>query len=102
MDGGRFAAEGAPHELITRYSTREVLELRFRDPDTDTGAVATRLEGLAERFEALPDRLLLYTDDGEATLAEVHRLGLSPDSTLIRRSTLEDVFLRLTGRSLVD
>jgi lipooligosaccharide transport system ATP-binding protein len=102
MDGGRFAAEGAPSELITRYSTREVLELRFRDPDTDTAVVAMRLEGLAERFEALPDRLLLYTDDGESTLAEVHRLGLSPDSTLIRRSTLEDVFLRLTGRSLVD
>ncbi len=102
MDGGTFAAEGTPHELIARYSTREVLELRFRDPDTDTAVVATRLEGLAERFEALPDRLLLYTDDGETTLAEVHRRGLTPDSTLIRRSTLEDVFLRLTGRSLVD
>jgi lipooligosaccharide transport system ATP-binding protein len=102
MEGGRFAAEGSPTELIARYSTREVLELRFRDPDTDTAAVAARVGGLAERFEALPDRLLLYTDDGEATLAEVHRLGLEPDSTLIRRSTLEDVFLRLTGRSLVD
>ncbi len=102
MDGGTFAAEGTPHELIARYSTREVLELRFRDPDTDTAVVAARLEGLAERFEALPDRLLLYTDDGETTLTEVHGLGLTPDSTLIRRSTLEDVFLRLTGRSLVD
>jgi lipooligosaccharide transport system ATP-binding protein len=102
MDGGTFAAEGTPHELIARYSTREVLELRFRDPDTDTAVVAARLVGLADRFEALPDRLLLYTDDGETTLTEVHRLGLTPDSTLIRRSTLEDVFLRLTGRSLVD
>jgi lipooligosaccharide transport system ATP-binding protein len=102
MDGGRFAAEGSPTQLIARYSTREVLELRFRDPDTDTEAVALRIGGLVERFEALPDRLLLYSDDGEATLTEVHRLGLSPDSTLIRRSTLEDVFLRLTGRSLVD
>jgi lipooligosaccharide transport system ATP-binding protein len=102
MDGGTFAAEGAPSDLITRYSTREVLELRFRDPDTDTTDIAARLEGLTARFEALPDRLLLYIDDGEATLAEVHRLGLTPDSTLIRRSTLEDVFLRLTGRSLVD
>ena len=64
--------------------------------------MAARLGGLAERFEVLPDRLLLYTDDGDATLAEVHRLGLDPDSTLVRRSTLEDVFLRLTGRSLVD
>jgi lipooligosaccharide transport system ATP-binding protein len=102
MDGGRFAAEGSPTELIARYSTREVLELRFRDPDTDTEVMAARVGGLAPRFEALPDRLLLYTDDGEAALAEVHRLGLNPDSTLIRRSTLEDVFLHLTGRSLVD
>jgi len=102
MDGGRFAAEGSPSELIARYSTREVLELRFRDPDTDTEAVAARLPGRVQRFEALPDRLLLYTDDGEATLTEVHQLGLNPDSALVRRSSLEDVFLRLTGRSLVD
>ena len=102
MDNGRFAAEGSPSELIAKYSTREVLELRFRDPDTDTEGVAAAVGGLAERFEALPDRLLLYTDDGEATLTEVHRLGVSPDSALVRRSTLEDVFLRLTGRSLVD
>jgi lipooligosaccharide transport system ATP-binding protein len=102
MDNGRFAAEGSPTELIAEYSTREVLELRFRDPDTDTEGVAAAVGGLAERFEALPDRLLLYTDDGEATLTEVHRLGVRPDSALVRRSTLEDVFLRLTGRSLVD
>src|SRR6202042_40180 len=76
MDNGTFAAEGAPSELIARYSTREVLELRFRDPDTDTEAMAARLSASVARFEALPDRLLLYADDGEATLAEVHRLGL--------------------------
>jgi lipooligosaccharide transport system ATP-binding protein len=102
MDNGRFAAEGSPTELIAEYSTREVLELRFRDPDTDTEDVAAAVGGLADRFEALPDRLLLYTDDGETTLTEVHRLGIRPDSALVRRSTLEDVFLRLTGRSLVD
>jgi lipooligosaccharide transport system ATP-binding protein len=102
MDGGRFAAEGTPAELIDRYSTREVLELRFRDPDTDTTSVAALLAGLAQRHEVLPDRLLFYTDDGEGTLGEVHRLGVSPDSALVRRSSLEDVFLRLTGRSLVD
>ena len=79
-----------------------MLELRFRDPDTDTESVAAAVGALAQRFEALPDRLLLYTDDGEATLTEVHRLGVRPDSALVRRSTLEDVFLRLTGRSLVD
>jgi len=100
MDRGRFAAEGSPMALISRYSTREVLELRFgldESPD-----LAGRLDGLVERFESLPDRLLLYTDDGDAALAEVHRLGHSPQSALVRRSTLEDVFLRLTGRSLAD
>ena len=103
MDGGTLRGRGRPPSSSSPVTRRrEVLELRFRDPDTDTAVVAARLEGLAERFEALPDRLLLYTDDGEATLTEVHRLGLTPDSTLIRRSTLEDVFLRLTGRSLVD
>ena len=50
----------------------------------------------------LPDRLLLYADDGEAVAAAVHQRGLAPRSVLVRRSSLEDVFLRLTGRSLVD
>ena len=100
MDRGRFAAEGSPRELIGRYSTREVLELRF--PDGLADDVVGRVDGLVERAELLPDRLLLYTDDGEGTLNHVHRLGFTPDSALVRRSTLEDVFLRLTGRSLVD
>jgi lipooligosaccharide transport system ATP-binding protein len=100
MDKGRFAAEGAPRDLITRYCTREVVELRFAI-DTQEDAAA-RLEGLSQRLEALPDRLLLYTDDGDATLAEVHGRGVVPESTLVRRSSLEDVFLRLTGRTLVD
>jgi len=100
MDGGRFAAEGSPRDLIARYATREVLELRFRD--ADTAAVAGSLEGLVPRLEVLPDRVLLYADDGEETLGRVHGLGLTPDSALVRRSTLEDVFLRLTGRTLVD
>jgi lipooligosaccharide transport system ATP-binding protein len=100
MDGGRFAAEGTPRDLINTYSTREVLELRFRSSDpTD---ISARLDGLAQRIEVLPDRVLLYTDDGEDALGHVHRLGFTPDSALVRRSTLEDVFLRLTGRSLVD
>jgi lipooligosaccharide transport system ATP-binding protein len=100
MDHGRFAAEGAPLELISRYSTREVVELRFRY--LETAAAAPRLEGLAKRVEILPDRLLLYSDDGDATLGEVHGLGIELDSALVRRSSLEDVFLRLTGRSLID
>jgi lipooligosaccharide transport system ATP-binding protein len=100
MDHGRIAAEGSPRQLIERYSTREVLELRFDRDDGD--AIAEKLAGLADRIEVLPDRLLLYTDDGDRAAAGVHERGLAPDSVLARRSTLEDVFLRLTGRTLVD
>jgi lipooligosaccharide transport system ATP-binding protein len=100
MDGGRIAAGGPPHELIDRYSTREVVELRTADGDYTT--LATGLDGLANRYEVLPDRLLLYADDGEAVVEEVHRAGITPERTLVRRSNLEDVFLYLTGRSLVE
>jgi lipooligosaccharide transport system ATP-binding protein len=99
MDGGVIAAEGSPAELIGRYSTREVLELRF---DVDRRPDAAALAPFAERVEELPDRLLLYSADGEHTHAEVARAGFVPLSALARRSTLEDVFLRLTGRTLVD
>jgi len=100
MDHGRIAAEGAPHALIAAHSTKEVLELRF-DPD-ENEAMATRLHGLVERIEVLPDRILLYAHDGDHVLAEVEGMGLTPRNTLVRRSTLEDVFLRLTGRTLID
>ncbi|HUC04282.1 MAG TPA: ABC transporter ATP-binding protein [Acidimicrobiales bacterium] len=100
MDRGRFAAEGSPRQLIEQHSTKEVVELRFLPGAHEEVALA--LAGLAERHEVLPDRLLLYTDEGDATLAEVHAQGFTPQSTLVRRSTLEDVFLRLTGRTLVD
>ncbi len=99
MDGGLIVAEGSPAELIGRYSTREVVELRF--PLDDAPPVA-ELEQLVERLEVLPDRLLLYAADGEAVLAAAHQIGIRPLSSLVRRSTLEDVFLRLTGRRLVD
>ncbi|MEU4768165.1 ATP-binding cassette domain-containing protein [Actinosynnema sp. NPDC023794] len=98
MDGGRIAAEGSPSELIRRYSTREVLELRF-PPGEQSG---DGVRDLAERVEVLPDRVLLYTADGDAALAAVHARGVRPVSSLVRRGTLEDVFLRLTGRTLVD
>jgi lipooligosaccharide transport system ATP-binding protein len=101
MDKGRFAAEGSPRELIATYSTREVLELRF-GADADNKVYADKLEGLVDRIEVLPDRLLLYTDDGDGSAAAVYDRGRRPVSTLVRRSTLEDVFLRLTGRTLVD
>jgi lipooligosaccharide transport system ATP-binding protein len=99
MDAGVIVAEGSPGELIARYSTREVLELRF--PPGTAPPVET-VEQLADRVEVLPDRLLLYTSHGDHLQAELARRGLTPLSALVRRSSLEDVFLRLTGRSLVD
>jgi len=100
MDQGVIVAEGAPHELIRTHSTREVAELRFGIGENDQHA--PKVEDLAERVEVLPDRLLLYVDNGEEAIARVHERGLEPLQTLVRRSTLEDVFLRLTGRTLVD
>lgn len=100
MDRGAIVAEGSPRDLIARYSTREVLELRF-DTDDHAHHVAD-VAGIAERSEVLPDRLLLYVTNGEDAHGEVHRRGLEPLSALVRRSTLEDVFLHLTGRTLVD
>jgi lipooligosaccharide transport system ATP-binding protein len=99
MDGGVVAAEGSPTELIERYATREVLELRFT-PETRPPAEA--FARMVDRVEELPDRLLLYAVDGEHVQAEVTRAGHRPLSALVRRATLEDVFLRLTGRTLVD
>jgi lipooligosaccharide transport system ATP-binding protein len=98
MDAGRIAAEGSPRELIARYSTREVLELRFGAGQN--AEHESSLTGIGERLEVLADRVLVYADDGEAALREVHNRGLQPESSLVRRSSLEDVFLRLTGRSL--
>jgi lipooligosaccharide transport system ATP-binding protein len=100
MDGGRIVAEGSPRALIERYSTREVVELRFT-ADTQED-FAGKLAGLGERIEVLPDRILLYVGDGDAAVAGVHARALTPASVLVRRSSLEDVFLHLTGRTLVD
>ncbi|HET7689859.1 MAG TPA: ABC transporter ATP-binding protein [Nocardioidaceae bacterium] len=100
IDGGRIVAEGSPRDLIAQHSTREVAELRFGVGEHEE--LAPQLADLGERVEVLPDRLLLYTHDGEKALAQVHERGLSPAAVLVRRSTLEDVFLRLTGRTLVD
>ena len=100
MDRGRIMAEGSPADLIRTYSTREVLELRFGlDRNRE---MAEQLTDMSERQEVLPDRILLYVDDADAALDEIHRRGLHPINTLARRSSLEDVFLRLTGRTLVD
>jgi lipooligosaccharide transport system ATP-binding protein len=100
MDAGRIAAAGSPRELIERWSTREVVELRFEPGGHEVQGEV--LADLAERVEVLPDRLLLYTDEGDAALDAARSRGASPVAALVRRSTLEDVFLHLTGRSLVD
>jgi lipooligosaccharide transport system ATP-binding protein len=100
MDKGRFAAEGSPRQLIDEHSSREVVELRFRAGEHEE--VAKRLNAMVARTELLPDRVLLYTADGDATLSTVLSSGFEPESWLVRRSTLEDVFLRLTGRTLID
>ena len=100
MDKARIVAEGSPRALIEQYSTREVLELRF--PDDARGHLDGRLKGIAERMERLPDRVQLYTTDGEHALQQVHALGIPLESAVVRRSTLEDVFLRITGRGLIE
>src|SRR6478672_4455328 len=100
MDKAMIVAEGSPRSLIEQYSTREVTELRFAPGVAET--LDGKLDGIAERIERLPDRVLLYADDGEAAVSAVHERGLRPEAVLVRRSSLEDVFLRLTGRSLID
>lgn len=100
MDKGRIAAEGSPLELIRAHSTREVAELRFGVGEHE--ALADKIADLGERVEVLPDRLLVYSEDGERVIAQVHERGLQPLAVLVRRSTLEDVFLSLTGRTLVE
>jgi lipooligosaccharide transport system ATP-binding protein len=102
MDKGKIVAEGSPRELIEQYSTREVVELRFGDEDRRPQNIEDLTNGLVSRVEPLPDRVLLYTDDGDAAAHGLHERGLVPESVLVRRSTLEDVFLHLTGRSLIE
>ncbi|WP_298747176.1 ABC transporter ATP-binding protein [uncultured Serinicoccus sp.] len=100
VDHGRIMAQGSPASLIREHSTREVLELRFGS--ARNASVVAQLEGVGERQEVLPDRILVYAHDGEAALEQVTSRGLHPVTSLVRRASLEDVFLRLTGRSLVD
>jgi lipooligosaccharide transport system ATP-binding protein len=100
MDKAKIVAEGSPLSLIREWSTREVTEMRFPVGVQET--LAGRLDGLGERIELLPDRVLVYSNDGEAAAVAAHQRGLVPETVLVRRSSLEDVFLRLTGRSLVE
>ena len=100
MDRGKIMAEGSPADLIKQYSSKEVLELRFGSENNQT--IAEQLKDKCERLEVLPDRVLLYAEDAEHALEEIVRAGMHPRTSLVRRSSLEDVFLRLTGRSLIE
>jgi len=100
MDRGKIMAEGSPTDLIKRYSSKEVLELRFGSENNQ--AVADQLQNKCDRIEILPHRILLYAEDAEHVLEEIMRDGMHPRTSLVRRSSLEDVFLRLTGRSLIE
>ena len=100
MDKGKIMAEGSPAELIKKYSSKEVVEVRFGTDKNEK--MADKLSDMAERIEVLPDRILLYTDNGEDLLTEIIEKGMHPVTSLVRRSSLEDVFLRLTGRTLVE
>jgi lipooligosaccharide transport system ATP-binding protein len=100
MDRGRIIAEGSPRSLIEQYSTREVLELRV--PDGIRVRLRGLVDGIAERIEELPDRMQVYTADAEHALDAIREAGVHPETALVRRSTLEDVFLRLTGHALID
>jgi lipooligosaccharide transport system ATP-binding protein len=100
VDKGAIMAEGSPAALIKKYSTREVVEVRFGSERN--AKVAKQIEGIGDRIEVLPDRILIYSNNGEAELSEIVKRGLNPITSLVRRSSLEDVFLRLTGRSLIE
>jgi len=100
MDKGKIMAEGSPAALIKKYSSKEVLEVRFGSKNN--ADAAKKIAHLGDRIEPLPDRILVYSEDGEKVLKQIHKLGLEPQTSLVRRSSLEDVFLRLTGRTLVD
>ena len=100
LDKGSIMAEDSPAGLIKKYVTKEVLEVRFGSERN--AEVSEQLGALCARIEVLPDRILMYADDAEKVLEEIHKSGLHPVTSLVRRSSLEDVFLRLTGRTLVE
>lgn len=100
VDHGRIVAEGSPASLIREHSSREVLEVRFGSSRNEEAAAT--IQGIGDRLEVLPDRILVYAHDGDAALQAIHAKELRPITSLVRRSSLEDVFLRLTGRTLIE
>jgi lipooligosaccharide transport system ATP-binding protein len=100
IDRGKIMAEGSPSDLIKQYSSKEVLEVRFGSENNEV--IADQLRDKCERLEVLPDRILMYAEDAEHSLEEIMRANMHPKTSLVRRSSLEDVFLRLTGRTLIE
>ena len=100
IDRGKIMAEGSPSDLIKRYSSKEVLEVRFGSENNEI--IAEQLKDKCDRLEVLPDRILMYAEDAERALEEIMRDNMHPKTSLVRRSSLEDVFLRLTGRTLIE
>ncbi len=100
MDQAKIVAEGSPRDLISRYCTKEVLEVRVSDDERER--LGSAMDGVANRVEWLPDRVLLYIEEGDSALASIHERGVVTESALVRRSTLEDVFLTITGRTLIE
>jgi lipooligosaccharide transport system ATP-binding protein len=99
MDQGRIISQGQPHELVAKHIGREVLELEI-DEGYPVDELMPSLAGRYDSYEVTEDRLLLYTDDAEALLASIDHSRFACERSIVRRATLEDVFLRLTGRSL--
>jgi lipooligosaccharide transport system ATP-binding protein len=99
MDHGEIITEGAPEELIARHVGREVLELTIDDRYPVEELLAS-LEGRFDSYERADRQLLLYTDDAERLLEAIDHARFPSERSVVRRATLEDVFLRLTGRTL--
>ncbi len=102
MDQGKIVAAGSPAALIQQHTSGEVVEVRVDLDEVGRQQIANVLAHHADRVEVLSDRVVLSTSDARATEEAVRRAGVAVDHMLVRRSTLEDVFLALTGRTLID
>ena len=97
---GRVLALGTPAELLARHTAPRVVEIHGAAAGVDE--ITDLLGGLARDVEAVGDRLLIYTEDGEGVAARLAQAGIANQGVLLREASLEDVFLRLTGHALVD
>lgn len=99
MDRGEIMEEGRPSELIEKHVGREVLEIRL--PEQVISSIS-KDDPLIRGFDAYRDTLMLYSDDADQLWDKMQAKGVNTDYASVRRSTLEDVFLKLTGRRLIE